>query len=73
MDVQGIGEAAGAVWEYLSETETRCTLTALKKIKGFKSDEIAAAVGWLAREGKIEFEVQGKKTCICLVGEECLL
>ena len=70
MHVQRIGEVAGAVWAYLHEVESGCTVSALKKIGGFTGDEVAAGIGWLAREGKIDFQVDGKKVCVCLVETE---
>ena len=71
MDEQRIGLAAGAVWSYLhEEEEDGATVSALKKISGFTGDEIAAGIGWLAREEKIEFATQGKKICVCLVQTE---
>ena len=73
MHVDQIGMAAGAVWSKLSEETgegSGYTLTQLKKIGGFTSDEIVAAIGWLAREGKIAFDVEKKKTVLRLASAE---
>lgn len=67
-----IGEAAGAVWQKLREAEKGCTVTELKKISGFTTDEVVAAVGWLAREDKIDLCEQRKKTIIRLSRAEHL-
>lgn len=59
-----IGMAAGAVWSYLSDNgET--TVTALKKAIG-SADLVLAAIGWLAREEKLDFTVSGKTVKVAL-------
>ena len=70
MNVQRIGGAAGAVWARLHEVEVGGTVSMLKRIDGFTGDEIVAGIGWLAREGKIDFQTVNKKTCVCLVEAE---
>lgn len=66
MNEKRIGEAAGIVWKHLSESESPLTLAALKKSSGLKADEVAAAIGWLAREGKLAFETERRRTLIML-------
>jgi hypothetical protein len=51
MDVS-IGEAAGQVWQCLSENG-ELNPTALAKKTGLKRDMTFAAIGWLARENKL--------------------
>ncbi len=53
-----IGSTAGQVWEYLSNNE-EVTMTALKKDLELKGDEATMALGWLARENKVEFTKKG--------------
>ena len=53
-----IGSTAGQVWEYLS-SNNEVTLAALKKDLELKSDEATMALGWLAREDKVEFSKKG--------------
>ena len=50
-----IGETAGKVWKFLEE-EGEASLTQIKK--GVKADPnlILQAIGWLAREGKLQIE-----------------
>lgn len=55
--INSIGENAGLVWNYLSENQ-ESTLANLKKVLDLKGDTAALAVGWLAREGKVQI---GKK------------
>jgi hypothetical protein len=60
-----IGIAAGAVWSYLSDNgET--SLATLKKEVSAPADLVLAAVGWLAREEKLEFTVSGKTAKLAL-------
>jgi NDP-sugar pyrophosphorylase family protein len=71
MDAATIGKAAGLIWKYLSAHGSRLsTLTELQKIKGIGANDAAAAVGWLAREGKLEFKQEGRVTKVKLVSSE---
>lgn len=56
MNVEAIGSFAGLVWQALNETDT-LGLKQLKKITKLKDKEVFAAIGWLAREGKVEIQV----------------
>jgi hypothetical protein len=60
IEIQTIGETAGIVWQYLKEHGTT-TLTTLVRAIGAHSDAVLMAVGWLAREGKVEL-LQEKRT-----------
>ncbi|MDE5954579.1 MAG: winged helix-turn-helix domain-containing protein, partial [Duncaniella sp.] len=55
MNTDTIGINAGCVWAALNEAEAIDTKQ-LKKIAKLKNEkELFAALGWLAREGKINF------------------
>ena len=60
-----IGEVAGEIWQLLFEKEAQ-TLAAMKKSIDAPADVVVAAVGWLAREGKLEFTASGKTLKISL-------
>lgn len=60
-----IGETAGSVWHKL-EQNGRMTLTQLAKEVAAPRDTVMQAVGWLAREGKIEIEENGRKRLVSL-------
>ena len=60
-----IGETAGAVWFYLTD-EGEASLATIKKDLSVSDDLLLAAVGWLAREEKLEFAVSGKTVKISL-------
>jgi hypothetical protein len=60
-----IGHAAGDVWSALSNGGPR-TIADLKKSVKAPTDVVIAAVGWLAREDKLEFDTSGKTVKIGL-------
>ena len=53
MDKNEIGLNAGKVWQ-------------LKKKSGLKDKDLGAALGWLAREDKIEFEQEEEELYVYL-------
>ena len=64
MEINNIGNNAGVIWNALN-TNGKMTESKLKKETGLASAEFYTALGWLAREGKInlEVEIKGAKTC----------
>jgi predicted ArsR family transcriptional regulator len=60
-----IGETAGVVWHKLDETGPM-TLAQLAKEVDAPRDTVMQAIGWLAREGKVEIEDNGRKRVISL-------
>ena len=71
MNTDIIGLNAGRVWAALNEAEAVGTKQ-LKKIAKLKNDkELFAALGWLAREGKVKFEESedSKELIVSLVQE----
>jgi hypothetical protein len=67
-EVESIGIIAGAVWEYLSEHEP-VTLSKLSREIDAPRDLVMQAVGWLGREGKIEFHKGSRSKLISLASE----
>ncbi len=59
-----IGENAGLVWAALQNGAL--AQRALKKATKLKDADLNLALGWLAREGKIAFDVQEADTIISL-------
>ena len=55
MNVEIIGTNAGTVWVALNDAQA-LGVKQLKKITKLKDKEVYAALGWLAREGKINIE-----------------
>ena len=59
MDKHIIGENAGKLWRLMNQDNQRkWELEAKKKCTGFDDLELASAIGWLAREDKIQFELR---------------
>jgi len=59
-----IGENAGRVWGALQNGAL--DLKALKKATKLKNDELAFALGWLAREGKVNFDEKDGEIVVAL-------
>lgn len=64
MEINNIGNNAGILWNVLN-ANGKMTETKLKKESGLASAEFYTALGWLAREGKLEVVVETKcgKNC----------
>ena len=63
MDKHVIGENAGILWRLLNQDNQRkWELQEVKKATGFDDMELASAIGWLAREDKIQFELDKHNT-----------
>lgn len=59
MNTEIIGMNAGSVWAALNEAQTLGTKQLKKNAKLKNDKELFAALGWLAREGKVAFEESG--------------
>jgi hypothetical protein len=60
-----IGHVAGDVWGLLGR-DGELTIAAIKKAIGAPDDVVSAAIGWLAREDKLEFSTRGRNVKISL-------
>lgn len=65
MERMTIGMNAGKVWQLLSDN-SKWSYGSLKKKSGLKDKDLGAALGWLAREDKIEFEQEEDELYIFL-------
>ena len=63
--LENIGSVAGAVWHYL-EKHSEATVTKLTREIGENERTVLMAIGWLAREGKLDFEKRKQGTYITL-------
>ena len=63
--VASIGEMAGVVWCALSENGS-LTMARLVKAVGEPRDEVMLAIGWLAREDKIDIVDNGRSRVVSL-------
>ncbi len=60
-----IGEAAGAVWQYLNDNGP----TSVSKITtetGINKNDVQRAIGWLSKEDKLVFEMKGRTETLAL-------
>jgi hypothetical protein len=64
-DVAAIGHTAGQVWQVL-HAAGNVPLSAVKKQVAASPDLVTAALGWLAREGKLVIEPNGRATYVRL-------
>lgn len=64
-----IGKIAGKIWEILRENE-ELDISSIPRILKEKSDVTNQAIGWLAREDKINYTKKSNKIYISLTEEE---
>jgi hypothetical protein len=58
-----IGFDAGKVWTVLAKQQTDVAITSLSRLTRINVNDVFAAIGWLARENKIEAKtVKSKKS-----------
>ena len=60
-----IGSVAGAIWRYL-ENNNEASVTKLTREIDKNERTVLMGVGWLAREGKLDFEKRKQGTYITL-------
>jgi hypothetical protein len=65
LSYEEIGNVAGEVWQVLSNRGEQTPAT-LKKAIHASGDTVSAAIGWLAREGKLEFITVGRTVKVSL-------
>lgn len=68
MNIESIGTWAGEVYKALESSDTRMLgMKGIKKATKLKKDELMAALGWLAREGKIAIAEDDEDVVVTLV------
>ena len=60
-----IGAAAGKIWEYL-DTNGATSVTKVTKETELNRNDVQRAIGWLAKEGKLNFEMEGRTELLSL-------
>ena len=63
--LDNIGHVAGAIWHYLKKNK-EATVTKMTREIGETERAVLMGVGWLAREGKLDFEKRKQGTYITL-------
>ena len=66
MNVEIIGEWAAKAWTALNE-QGALSMKGLKKATKLKEKELYAAIGWLAREGKLNINETEEEIVISLI------
>ena len=69
---QRIGEIAGDIWRTLSEKD-EVNITQLPRILKEKNTAVYQALGWLAREDKINYRTEGEKVFVSLNEAEIMV
>jgi len=60
-----IGNAAGKIWEYLDENGAT-SVSKVTKETGIGKNDVQRAIGWLAKEGKLNFVMEGRTELLSL-------
>ncbi len=62
MNKKSIGTNAGIIWNLLNNNQ-KWSIQQLRDVSGLSEKEVYTAIGWLARENKIEMDnsVEGKE------------
>jgi transcription initiation factor IIE alpha subunit len=60
-----IGHAAGKIWKYLDENGA-ASVNKITNETGLNKNDVQRALGWLAREEKIAFEMSGRTETVSL-------
>ena len=60
-----IGETAGKVWNFLDQ-KGEANLNQIRKGTKGNSNMILQAIGWLAREDKLDIKAKGRNVTYCL-------
>ncbi|MBD9360152.1 winged helix-turn-helix domain-containing protein [Methylomonas fluvii] len=63
--VDTIGEAAGAVWQYL-HTNGEASVNKVTTETGLGKNDVQRAIGWLAKEDKLNIEMKGRVETLSL-------
>ena len=69
--VQQIGETAGAVWHVINDNGSLSLAKLVERVGGNR-DVVMQAVGWLAREGKIDIAETKRGRVVSLKEEQPL-
>jgi hypothetical protein len=64
-NVASIGETAGVIWRVLSE-KGPLSLAKLVKAVDEPRDAVMQGLGWLAREGKVDIDDEGRNRMVSL-------
>lgn len=72
MTPEKIGQAAGDIWNMLSKTSGQINITDVAKKTNLTTQLAYQGMGWLAREGKIQYEKKGRSIYVSLAEADCI-
>jgi hypothetical protein len=61
-----IGQAAGAIWQILSGSADPINITDIPKKTKLTTQVAYQGLGWLAREGKVDYQKKGRSVYVSL-------
>ena len=67
-----VGETAGQIWDLLKK-KGEINMAEVPRLLKEKSSVVYQAIGWLARENKIEYRTAATKTFVSLAESEKIL
>lgn len=65
MSNEVIGDAAGKIWKYLDKNG-EASVSKIAKETGLGKTEVQRAIGWLAKEDNLNFEISGRTETLSL-------
>ncbi len=60
-----IGNAAGEIWKYLDKNGAT-SVSKITKETGLSRNDVQRAIGWLAKENNLNFEMEGRTELLSL-------
>ncbi len=60
-----IGDAAGKIWKYLDKNG-EASVSKIVKETGLNRNDVQRGIGWLAKEDKLNFEINGRTETLSL-------
>lgn len=60
-----IGDSAGKIWNYL-EKNGEASVSKITKETGLGKNDVQRAIGWLAKEDNLNFEINGRTETLSL-------
>jgi hypothetical protein len=67
MTAEKIGQAAGIIWQMLSQASAQVNITDVAKKTNLTTQLAYQGLGWLAREGKLAYLKKGRSVYVYLV------
>lgn len=63
--VETIGEAAGIIWQFL-DSHGEASVNKVTTETGLGKNDVQRAIGWLAKEDKLNIEIKGRVETLSL-------